>query len=360
MTQTIVPQETPKKNFDFIDSIRCISMMGIVWEHSAMGIFSYKDQSSTLIQSFTIQGFKFVTIAFFIIAGFLINHKFQEYSAKQYLKNRYSNTIKPWLFWVFVFVLITIVDRLIAWHKGSDVGLLVTNFPLYLYKLMNIVLFFSPYWFILNFLICITILLLCKKILYKPWFGIILAVLSLVYSVNLYFRWFETTHSAALFGFVFYLWIGVYLNKYYQNFQTFVAKLSWKIILSLILIFLFLGMIESFYLSKHGLMDAYNTLRISNIFYSLIVFVALFKIGPIKAIKYLKPRQTTYGIYLIHFIVTERLLHLIFQPLHIDATQLSVWANTGITVGRFLLAYGFSLGLTMILSNTKMKWLVGQ
>jgi len=350
-----------KKNFEFVDTIRCISMMGIVFEHSPRAsIYAYTDETSLIIQSFTIQIFKFVTIAFFLIAGFLINHKFQEYSAKEYLKNRYKNTVAPWLFWVFIFVLITIIDRLFAWHRGSDVGILFTNFPLYFYNLMKIVLFFSPYWFILNFLLCISILLLFKRFMYKIWFGVLLAIISLIYSVNLYCRWFETTHSAALFGFVFYLWLGVYLNKHFKEFKEFVSKLSWATISVGVIVTLILAMGEAFYLQGTGLKDAYNTLRITNIAYSLIVFVALFKIGPIKSLQALKPRQTTFGIYLIHFIILERGMPLIFQPLKIDFEQLSIWANTGWVIFRFLLAYIVSLYLTKFLSTTKLKWTIGQ
>jgi probable poly-beta-1,6-N-acetyl-D-glucosamine export protein len=350
-----------KKNFDFVDTIRCISMMGIVWEHSsAISIDLYTDKTSLLVQSFSLQAFKFVTIAFFLIGGFLINHKFQEYSAKQYLKNRFKNTIKPWLFWMLLFVALTIIDRLVAWHKGSDVGLLSTNFPLYFYKLMNMTLFFSPYWFILNFLICIAILLVFKRYLYKTWFGIILALLSLTYSLNLHFRWFETTHSAALFGFVFYLWLGVYLNRYFEAFKQWVARLSWGVIWTGIIITLALSMAESFYLLDTGLKDAYNTLRITNILYSLIVFVALFKMGPIKAIQHLHPRQTTFGIYLIHFIILERILYMVFQPLALDFSQFNIWENTGITFARFLVAYVSSFYITLLLNRTKLKWMVGQ
>lgn len=349
------------KNFDFVDTIRCISMMGIVWEHSsAISIETYTDTSSLLVQSFTLQVFKFVTIAFFLIAGFLINHKFQEYPARQYLKNRFQNTVKPWLFWVIIFMSLTMLDRFVAWAKGSDGGLLISNFPLYLYNLTKIVLFFGPYWFILNFLICISILLLFKRYLYKIWLGVILGLVSLVYSVNLHYGWFETTHSAALFGFVFYLWLGVYLNRYFSQFKAFVTRIPWFVVILALMVTIAMGMAEAFYLLDSGVKDAYNTLRVTNIIYSLVAFVALFKIGPIKALNRLKPRQTTFGIYLIHFIILERVLPLIFQPLKLDFSQFNIWVNIGITIGRFLFAYIISLFSTMLLSKTKMKWVVGQ
>lgn len=350
-----------KKNFDFVDTIRCISMMGIVWEHSSIiSIELYTDSASLLLQSMSIQAFKFVTIAFFLIAGFLINHKFQEYSSTQYLKNRYKNTVKPWLFWTLLFITLTILERLVVLFKGLDAGMFTANFPLYFYKLVIRTLFFSPYWFILNFLICITILLAFKRVLYEKWFGVSLGIVSLIYSINLHFRWFETTHSAALFGFVFYLWLGVYLNRYFNQFKNFVSKLSWLIIWVSIFISFLGSVAEAFYLVDTGLKDAYNTLRISNIIFSLVVFVALFKMGPLKSIQKLAPRQTTFGIYLIHFIILENMLPLIFDPLKLDYAEFNILTNTAITFVRFLIAYVLSFYLTKFLVTTKAKWLVGQ
>src|SRR5689334_3986973 len=70
-----------KKNFDFVDTIRCISMFGIVFEHSAvLWGTKYSTIGDTLLQVITMQFWKFATIAFFLIGGFLINYKFTEYT----------------------------------------------------------------------------------------------------------------------------------------------------------------------------------------------------------------------------------------------------------------------------------------
>ncbi|WP_449435441.1 hypothetical protein [Pedobacter steynii] len=66
-------ENTVKKNFDFVDTIRCISMMGIVFEHSAAiqsGIYS--STFDTAVESSLIQSFKFSTIAFFLSEAFLL------------------------------------------------------------------------------------------------------------------------------------------------------------------------------------------------------------------------------------------------------------------------------------------------
>lgn len=336
-------------------------MMGIVWEHCRIYLApKYHEMSAILVEASTIAFFKFSTIAFFLIGGFLINHKFQEYSAKQYLKNRFKNTVKPWLFWMFTFIVLCVLERWIAYIKGSDVGLMSSDFPLYITRFTFWVLFFSPYWFILNFLICISILLIFKKHLYDYRLGILLGLISLVYSVNLYFRWFETSHTSALFGFVFYLWVGVYLNRHYGSILKFLKRTSWYFWFVLIVFSFILSISESLNLIKLGSVDAYNTLRISNILYSFVVFGTLLKIGSIRALNHLKPRETTFGIYLVHIIIIERFLPLIFQPLRLDVAHYTVWQNTGLLLIRFLLAYTISYFLTKLILKTKMAWSMGR
>lgn len=350
-----------KKNFDFVNTIRCISMMGIIFEHShIVQAPMYNTLGATIVEASVIQFFKFSTIAFFLIGGFLINHKFQEYSAGQYLKNRFKNTVRPWLFWMIVYLALTMLDRLVAYSKGSDGGLMFTDFTAYISDLTFRVLFFSPYWFILNFLICITLLLLFKKYLYNYWLGIFFGLVSLIYSINLYFKWFETTHTSALFGFVFYLWLGVYLNKYYAVVMKFVKNTPWALWVLVLMLTFALGICESLQLIRLGSTDAYNTLRISNIIYSFVAFGVLLKIGSINTLNRLKPRETTFGIYLLHSIVIERFLPLIFQPLKLDVAHFTVWENTALLILRFLIAYVVSYLFSALLIKTKMKWSVGQ
>ncbi|TCD12756.1 acyltransferase [Pedobacter frigidisoli] len=350
-----------KKNFDFVDAIRCISMIGIVIEHCGIVPTNrYSTQLELTVETCIIQLFKFSTIAFFLIGGFLINHKFQEYTPLEYLKNRFKKTIKPWLFWIIVLMLLMTLDRYVAFMKGSDGGLMTSNFPLYLYTIAKQILLLSPYWFILNFLICITILLIFKKQLYNLWFGLILALLSLFYSVNLYNGWLETTHTTALFGFVFYLWLGVYFNRFYDQVMHIIKSTKWAILIILVLASFVFAVAESNHLNKIGISDAYNTLRFSNIIYSLVVFALLLKIGNLSWIRRnLHPRETTFGIYLIHVILIERFLPLIFQPLKLKVLEFNVWENTGILLFRFLVVYIISFYLTRLLSKTKAKWMVG-
>lgn len=349
-----------KKNFDFVDTIRCISMIGIVFEHCiAIGPGSYHSLIDRIVETSMIQSFKFSTIAFFLIGGFLINHKFQEYTAGQYLKNRFKSTIKPWLFWLFMFIALTIIDRYVAYFRGNQ-NAFDGNFFGYIWDLFGFSLFYTPNWFILNFLICICILLIFKKYLYSWVLGIFLALLSIVYSLNIYHEWFVSNHSAALLGFVFYLWLGVILNRYFDVVMAYIKKTSWlTMILGIVLLFI-LAIFEAFKLMEIKAVDPNNTLRITNVFYSLGMFALLLKMGGLNFLqKTLEPRKTTFGIYLVHFVLIMRFLPLIFQPMKLDYQNYSVWINSGIHILRFLMVYGLSFLLVRLIQKTKYKWIVG-
>jgi len=353
-------RKVEKKNFDFVDTIRCISMVGIVFEHSgAIDAGSYTSVLDTAVENSLIQSFKFCTIAFFLIGGFLINHKFQEYSAGQYLKNRFRSTIKPWLFWLFVYIAWFVIEKTVVYLRGFNTDIADHFFDLVGEKIV-FGLFYTPSWFVLNFLICICVLLIFKKHLYSWWVGLLLAACSLTYSLNVYHEWFVSNHSTALLGFVFYLWLGVVLNKYFDLVMGYIRKISWPLMIVSVVLLFVLAVLESFKLKELGIKDAYNTLRITNIFYSFGVFALLLKIGKLDFLqRKLEPRKTTFGIYLVHFIVIVRFLPMIFQPLKLDYASYSVWTNSGIHILRFFLVYGISFGVVKILQQTRLKWMVG-
>lgn len=348
-------------NYSFVDTIRCISMIGIVFLHCSVfwGV-KYTSFSETIIETAVMQVLKFSTIAFFLIGGFLINHKFNEYTAVQYLKNRFKNTVKPWLFWVCVFFVLDIIGQVIISSRfgSSDAS---DNLPKYLIEETGHILFYTSYWFIPNFLICIALLLIFKKYLYNIWFGIFLGMLSVFYSVNLYGNWVPTEHSTALFGFVFYLWLGVMLNKHFQKAMAFINKTTWNKLILINIIFFVLSVVEGIYLNRLGSGDSFDTLKFTNILYSLSMFAALLKIGGIDFIQSkLNPRHTTFGIYLIHQVLIVNVLPLIFTPLKINPTLLNASSNIIFTLVRFVIVYLLSFFLTVGIGKTKMKWVVGQ
>ena len=347
------------KNFDFIDTIRCISMIGIVFEHSSVLWGNvYESTGDRLIQASAIQFFKFATIVFFIISGFLLNHKFTEYSAIGYLKNRFKNTIGPWLFWVMVLVLLNL-GHMYFMHIKSDDPLI--PLPKFIFDQLTNIIFHTSFWFIFNFLICISILLLFKKYLFNISFGILLGCVSLFYSLNLYFGWIITEHTTALFGFVFYLWLGVYINKYYHIIKGLINRISWFWLITINVMLFAICNAEILFLMDRGSIDSFNTLRVSNILYSIGMFFLLLKVGPIIPLQSaLKPRQTTFGIYLIHQIFVFRLLPEIFNPLGIIVvSKMTVLQAVSYTLARFFIVYVLSFLIVSLILRTKGKWIIG-
>jgi large-conductance mechanosensitive channel len=114
------------------------------------------------------------------------------------------------------------------------------------------------------------------------------------------------------------------------------------------------------HLMQIGSVDCFNTLRISNIVYSLTMFLLLLKIGPLENLQnYLKPRHTTFGIYLIHQIWIFRLLPEIFRPFNIKVEEMTVYGAVVYTILRFIIVYGLTFLVVKLLLRTRFKWIIG-
>lgn len=310
-------------------------------------------------QIFTLQLFKSGTIIFFLLAGFLIGDKFKTYSTTEYLKRRADNTLKPWAFWVVVLLILNYVNEIIIALRFGDQN---SKFTLQGFgsELANIV-FNTSFWFIPNFLICITIILCFRRYLYSLTFGLILLVLSLTYSLNIYLDLFPTAHTTALFGFIFYLWLGVQLNKYFEKFEAFINNTSLlKITFSLLLTFIFASL-ESYHLLAILPTDPFNTLRITNILYSIVSFCFLYKIVGFISINKLNPRFYTFGLYLIHQILIFRLVPMIFKPLGISLIDKTAYYFLAVQIFVFLIVYPTSMFIVWLINKSaRLRWIIGQ
>ncbi|TDO21418.1 acyltransferase family protein [Pedobacter duraquae] len=351
-----------QKNYDFIDSIRFISMIGIVMEHSTLFWGKhYTILHDQIIQTVSLQVFKFGTIIFFLLSGFLIGDKFATYNSKEYMKRRFDNTFKPWLFWCFMMLFLTYLDMYVRYAKFGDPDLITNPVPVFFENIVHITMF-TAYWFILNFMICIGTLLLFRKYIHSNIFGAILGLLSLLYSLNLYVHWFPTAHTIAFLGFIFYLWLGFKINVHYDKFVAFINRIRLLPILLLVVLTFTAACWESVHLMDSIPDDPFNTLRLSNIIYSLVAFVFLFKYANLPFISRLKPRQTTFGIYLIHQLLVFYLLPLIFKPLGISNEQDSIWFLVALQFIRFFIVYAGAYVLALAISKLPKgaRWVIGQ
>ena len=352
------PTDPVKNNFDFIDTIRCIAMMGIVMEHCTYnGTYIFNGfPPKHIIYIGLIQFSKFGTISFFILAGFLLGSKFTTYSSWEYFKRRLSTVFLPWLIWSLVFLCAILIQNYIALHRSGDF-----HFKELLIEKIKMIYLFTNYWFIINFMFCIAILLCFKEYLYEWWLGGLFLILTLVYSANIYFEWFITSHTIAIFGFIFYLWLGAMLNKNWSKIESLIQRIPTYIFAVLFMITFSLAILDIVHLIEVKSEDPYNTLRISNVFYSLATIFLLFKIREFSFVKYLKPRETTFGVYLIHYILVTHLLPEVFRPYHLPNFQeLSLTNMVFFVVLRFIIVYGATMLLITLINKTKFRWTIGR
>lgn len=357
-TEVNLKDQHRKRNFDFVDTIRCIAMIGIVMEHCVYNgtyIFDGFPPKHILYMSL-IQFPKFGTIAFFILAGFLLGDKFTNYSSWQYFKRRLNTVFLPWLIWSMVFLVAILIQQYIALNKTGDFHIWDQ-----LKSKVELIYLYTNYWFMINFLFCIGILLCLKKYLYSFWLGAVFLILSLIYSANIYFTWFLPSHTIAIFGFIFYLWLGAMLNRYWEKVNVFTSKVPNVIFFSFFVISFFIAVFEIKYLVTIKSVDPYNTLRISNIIYSLICIFVLFKVREFTFVKHLKPSETTFGVYLIHYILVANLLPEIFRPFHLAPIQnMSVAAMILFVLFRLIIVYGTTMAIIFAINKTKFRWLIGK
>ena len=347
--------KTSSPNYNFIDHIRCISMMTVIFEHGFGSHDLPLHATKFWIYISFIQAAKFGTVIFFMIAGFLISEKFTDYTPGQYVKRRFSNTFGPWLFWSVVFIVFNIVAQYVPGTIFKN-----DNFRLeHILKGIKYTYCYTTYWFIVNFMVSIMVLLVFKRHLYSLALGACLLVCTLFYSINIYFEWFDPRHSTALLGFVFFLWLGAQMRKYWLAITQWINKISYYWLILAALLTYGLAICEMLILIHRNSGDPYNTLRISNLIFSVVVFALLIKINNIPVLNYLKPRQTTYGLYLIHFIITVFVLNAILQLFNINEEFLSPLQFTLLRISEFLIVYVITLVIVMVINKTPARKLIG-
>lgn len=347
--------DAPKRSYTFIDNIRCIAMMSIVFEHS-YGVLNGPYYSSRFWAYINVvQLDKFGTVIFFLLAGFLIGDKFTDYTPGQYLKRRFSSTFGPWLFWSLFYIACMIIDLRITGNMYHDDRFNIHN----ILNGVRITYLYTNYWFIINFMVSITLLLIFKRHLYSNIFGGILLSFTGIYCVNIHYQWFDPSHTTAILGFIFFLWLGAQMRKYWDAVEEWVSKLSYGWIFLAFAITYALSLGEMLMLIKNHSVDPYNTLRISNVLYSLTVFVLLLKIRNFPLLKYLNPRQTTYGIFLIHYIIAVFLLKELIRPLNIDQDQLSTFTYVLFRLACFVVVYSITMLIVTGLNKTPAKKIIG-
>lgn len=348
-----------KTNYSEIDTIRFITISIIVWSHSLLP--AWHDQSADelfeeIIKSFVKQLGAISTIIFFIVSGILMRSKLQGYSLRGYFNERIPVVYGPWLFIVCFNVL------LIMFHQLSQQDLLATRslstIAKSIYAIVNGLIVYGPYWFVLTYLVGMVVLIYFKRYSGNIYFGLVLGAITLFYAVNFHFEWIDTFHTKAILGYTFFIWLGFQFHSHWKEILAKAKKITWPIILTMMLVFFSIACYEGYILSLKGVRDPFASNRITNIIFSVIFFLFLLKIGPIRIINNLRPRKIVYGVYLINSIVIFGLT-LMFKKFIDNLNFVDIWLLLILQFVFFAITLMLTYLIVYFLINSSLRWIIG-
>ncbi|MBE7175038.1 MAG: acyltransferase [Mucilaginibacter polytrichastri] len=331
----------PKKEavkYPFIDFVRFISMMGIVWAHTEafpQGIDAFhflKENGHAEAYIFFKQFFKFSVFCFFLISGFLLGDKITHVLPLQYFRRRIDSTLRPYLISLGIFLVI-----FFSVHSANGEHFTLLQGA----KQIAFLLIGTPFWFIPTYFVSLIVILLFVRFVDSIYFGLLLLIITGIYTFpNEYTHEFVHGHTTTFFGFIFYIWFGIYVRRK-QLVERF-KKINIGVLLALMGVFYVISSFESLWMFNHNNDLFFNILRLSNQFYGITVFIFLIRIcGEHPTFGFFNPRKETYGVYLYHFYFVAFIFPFVYTWLHrhISAHFESTYTVMVLSVVHFLLCY---------------------
>jgi hypothetical protein len=333
-------------------------MLSVVVVHCA-STWKFLNWSPWQLRLLITVAFKFGTIGFFLVSGFLMGERVDRCKPLEYFTRRTNKVTLAWLFWFSMFVVSTVSNSLL--HKGLS-RLTVVGVLRSLGAEAVACLWYSAFWFVPNFLLCMAVLLIFRRYLYTVKLGACLLAVNLVYAVNVYGLWFPSRHTQALFAFVLYLWLGSYVAHNFEAANRIIDKISFTASVALAFFTGILAYAESYWLTLLGNPDPTNTLRLTNQLFSLAVALVLFKLTRPTWPRFVDVRRQTFGLYLSHMIVMTVFLHL-FKTVHRHLGTVFPLFGVDYLFGVLLLialTYFTCLAITEgIARRPSLRWMVG-
>lgn len=343
---------------DRMNVIRFVAIASVVWGHCLLGLEnkSFLPVQYQVGQAVLIQGGRVGTIMFFIISGFFLNDKMGRFTPFSYLKYRFKPLIMPWMIFVLLITLVQWFDEvsiteIFAGHTGHALFVF--------WALVKGAVFHAAYWFIPVTIISSMVLIVLKKQINSTWLVLLLVCISLFYSVNLYEAWIPVTHTKALFGYVFYMWIGMQVSRNIETVKYLLHKVPGVGLFFLTIIVFLFACREGANLTRLGCPDAYASLRISNAILSVMIFMALLKSHRLAFFTRLKPQSKAYGLYLVHSLVITQIVPFADRIIREQNLSSSLPALTLIQVIVFILVFGFSYGIVSALRRSFLGFMIG-
>ncbi|RXK86909.1 acyltransferase family protein [Filimonas effusa] len=332
---------TLNNGYEVIDTIRFVAISSVIWGHSYLPLDSQSPLAPTdsIIHSVALELGKTGTILFFLISGFLLNRKIREYTIGTFMKSRLRSTILPWVTVILFFAV------MYACFDPVFQSVLLPSDSMKLVKEMGLILkmmvFHYSFWFIPVFLVSVSVLIILKRLLYDSWLFVLSLCITIFYNCNLYYNWFNASHTTAFLAYVSVMLLGIHVHKNFGSWMAWCSRITWWHWITLYLITLVITCFEGNLLSMHKSVDPYASLRVSNLMNALVVFVGLCKIGPVKWIEKFNPRQTVFGIFLVHNIFGWLFVYTLRQVFKLPAVPY-VSLSLLLSVFIFLLNFAFS------------------
>jgi peptidoglycan/LPS O-acetylase OafA/YrhL len=335
----------------FANNVRFLSMAAIIAMHVVGG---YPPARQDLIQIF-----KFGTIGFFLISGFLFGERIDQYTSLQYFTRRLKNVLLPWTIWYLLYCGLCIaadfLHRRIDFHSATLYSRVYADFS---NGLLN-----TAYWFVPNLIIALAVLLVFRRKLRDPRTGIAFLALSLFYAANIYGCWIPVQHNRAVFGFVFYLWLGAWAAWHYSSIEKWVARVPTVSMVGIVVLMNVLAVGETILLRSLHSVDPWNTLRITNQMCSVVVVLAIMKLKRAMWPRFINVRSHTFGLYLTHMVALSIVSAAIVRMHPHVITDIYRNNSPGMMVLlpiMFVAVYGGSLILVkFLLSQRWLRWTVG-
>jgi len=285
-----------------LNVIRFVAICSVVWGHCLLGLEKevYGNAGYQIAQAVLIQAGRVGTIMFFIVSGFLLFDKIERFTPLTYLRYRFHSVMLPWIIFLLLLVFIQL-SFIITLNEFA-----MSNLP-HILKLVLVLIkgsvFHAAYWFVPVAVFSSMMLIAFKQYIGKVWFGLVLAGLSLFYCINLYRGWLPVSHTTAIFGYMFYLWLGAFVKMHISAVRRVLDRFSAPVMFFLFFTTFLVACAEGVNLTQLGCADAYASLRFSNAELSVILFAILLKSHRLGFIDRLQPQKTTYGIYLVHSLI---------------------------------------------------------
>lgn len=239
----------------FVDNVRFWSMLSIVAMH-ALYVFGMMKQHAPILQQVLMTPFKFGTIGFFLISGFLMGDGVGTSYPGEYMKKRLKKIFLPWLCWYLLMLMYLIGVNEVHMHMGLRFN--PQGYRIFA-RLLYIDTFFTAFWFVPNLLLGMYVLVLFRQHLDDLRLGAALLAIDLFYVANIYARWVPRSHTEAVLGFVFYLWLGGYAARRYKWLTVWLNDVAWKWLLGAVIVSAGCAFMEGLWLYRYG-RDGSNTL----------------------------------------------------------------------------------------------------